>query len=94
MWGQLEGGITSGNGAIFDSVNCGGLHTLAIRDGVVFSWGRGEGGQLGHPLALLKQKRKEETTEFYVETPTAIKSIPERAVKVVCGDAHSLVLTV
>lgn len=31
MWGQLEGGITAGNGAIFDSVSCGGLHTLAIR---------------------------------------------------------------
>jgi alpha-tubulin suppressor-like RCC1 family protein len=74
-------------------LSCGGLHTLAIREGVVFSWGRGEGGQLGHPLSDLKQKRKEETTEFFIDTPTAIKSIPASAVKVACGDAHSLVLT-
>lgn len=59
MWGQQEGGIIAGSGTIFDSVSCGGLHTLAIREGVVYSWGRGEGGQLGHPLALLKQKKRE-----------------------------------
>jgi alpha-tubulin suppressor-like RCC1 family protein len=58
MWGQKEGGILAGDGAIFDYVACGGLHTLAIRDGLVYSWGRGEGGQLGHPLNNLKQKTK------------------------------------
>jgi alpha-tubulin suppressor-like RCC1 family protein len=48
MFGQHEGGITSGSGHIFDSVSCGGLHTLGISNGRVYSWGRGEGGQLGH----------------------------------------------
>ena len=62
MWGQAEGGILAGNGHFFDYISCGGLHTLAIREGIVFSWGRGEGGQLGHSLLMLKQKKKEETT--------------------------------
>jgi alpha-tubulin suppressor-like RCC1 family protein len=62
MWGQSEGGILAGNGHTFDMISCGGLHTLAIRERVVYSWGRGEGGQLGHPLAALNQKKKEETT--------------------------------
>jgi|JI10StandDraft_1071094.scaffolds.fasta_scaffold7432238_1 alpha-tubulin suppressor-like RCC1 family protein len=41
MFGQSEGGIISGHGHKFDSVSCGGLHTLGIKDGKVFSWGRG-----------------------------------------------------
>jgi len=41
MWGQTEGGILAGDGSTFDLVACGGLHTLAIRDGLVYSWGRG-----------------------------------------------------
>lgn len=39
-------------------------------------------------------KKKDETTEYYIDAPTQLKSIPTLAVKVVCGDAHSLVLTV
>lgn len=31
MWGQKEGGILGGDGWEFDSVCCGGLHTLGIR---------------------------------------------------------------
>jgi alpha-tubulin suppressor-like RCC1 family protein len=93
MWGQAEGGILAGSRHVFDMISCGGLHTLAIREGVVYSWGRGEGGQLGHPLSVLNQKKKEETTEFFIDSPTAIRSIPGSAIKVACGDAHSLVLT-
>lgn len=48
MFGQTEGGITAGNGYKFDYISCGGLHTLGIRNGELYSWGRGEGGQLGH----------------------------------------------
>ena len=33
MWGQKEGGILSGNGYEFDSISCGGLHTLGINSG-------------------------------------------------------------
>ena len=59
MWGQAEGGILAGRDQRFDSVSCGGLHTLAIRDGKVYCWGRGEGGQLGQPIDTLKQTKKE-----------------------------------
>ena len=62
MWGQKEGGITSGHGHKFDKVACGGLHTLGIIDGEVYSWGRGEGGQLGQKIENLKTKKKEEST--------------------------------
>ena len=48
MFGQTEGGITAGNGYKFDSISCGGLHTLGIRNGELYSWGRGEAAQLGH----------------------------------------------
>jgi alpha-tubulin suppressor-like RCC1 family protein len=58
MLGQKEGGIVSGNGHIFDEVSCGGLHTLGLRKGKVYSWGRGEGGQLGHRTEHLKTKIK------------------------------------
>lgn len=41
MFGQPEGGIISGNGQLFDTISCGGLHTIGIRNGEVYSWGRG-----------------------------------------------------
>jgi alpha-tubulin suppressor-like RCC1 family protein len=41
MWGQADGGITSGNGHSFEVIACGGLHTLGLKDGKVYSWGRG-----------------------------------------------------
>lgn len=41
MWGQSDGGIIAGNGHSFDRIRCGGLHTLGIRQGKVYSWGRG-----------------------------------------------------
>lgn len=92
MWGQEDTALLGGNSCLFDFVCCGGLHTIAIRDGFVYSWGRGEGGQLGHPVTMLKQKRKEETTEFYIDRPLKINGIKD-AIKAVCGDAHSIVLT-
>lgn len=41
MFGQKEGGILGGDGSEFDDISCGGLHTLAIKKGKVYSWGRG-----------------------------------------------------
>jgi alpha-tubulin suppressor-like RCC1 family protein len=32
-----------------DSVHCGGIHTLALAQGVLFSWGCGSDGRIGHP---------------------------------------------
>ena len=70
MWGQAEGGILAGKDHKFDSVSCGGLHTLAVREGKVYGWGRGEGGQLGQPVSGLRQRKREETTDFYLDEPT------------------------
>lgn len=58
MLGQSEGGIVSGSGFQFDFISCGGLHTLGILNGKVYSWGRGQGGQLGHKAQDLKRKIK------------------------------------
>jgi hypothetical protein len=41
MWGQTSNGIISGHGKQFDSVCCGGLHTIGLYKGIAFSWGRG-----------------------------------------------------
>lgn len=41
IWGQEDCGITGGTGYSFDSIACGGLHTLGVKDGKVYSWGRG-----------------------------------------------------
>ena len=59
MWGQKEGGILGGDSEEFDQISCGGLHTLGIRNGKAYSWGRGEGGQLGHKIDHLDKKKKE-----------------------------------
>jgi alpha-tubulin suppressor-like RCC1 family protein len=92
MFGQHEGGIISGAGHPFDSVACGGLHTLGIRNSKVYSWGRGEGGQLGHKPEFLKTKTKKESTDFYLDEPKMI-NINQNIRKAVCGDAHSVLLT-
>jgi alpha-tubulin suppressor-like RCC1 family protein len=65
-WGQGEGGllghgdinskttptvIQSLKELQIASVVCGGLHTIVLtKQGALYSWGRGEGGQLGIPL--------------------------------------------
>jgi alpha-tubulin suppressor-like RCC1 family protein len=85
-WGQGEGGILGHGStdssnlpkkvSSLDSVSvvqiyCGGLHTLALTDeGHVYSWGRGEGGQLGHPLQLLDSSRE---NELFICSPVQVK---------------------
>lgn len=32
-----------------DAIICGGIHTLAVREGTLFSWGCGSDGRIGHP---------------------------------------------
>ena len=41
MWGPQEGGLTAGKGEKFDFISCGGLHNIAIRNNIPYSWGRG-----------------------------------------------------
>ena len=92
MWGQRAGGIVAGDGYVFDDIECGGLHSVGVRDGEVYSWGRGEGGQLGISLEELEVKKGDESSEYYLSKPKRIKGL-ERVTKVACGDAHTLVLT-
>ena len=72
-------------------VKCGGLHSLALtRDGRLFSWGRGEGGQLGHPAVLLTTTNE---GDVYLSTPTMIEVLAHNFIEeVVAGDAHSVCL--
>ena len=58
MFGYSEEGIVSKPRKIenffAESVCAGSLHNIAIgRDGSLYSWGCGEGGQLGHSEAFL-----------------------------------------
>lgn len=106
-WGLGEGGllglggtetqlspklISSLNNLNITYVACGGLHTLAInKQGHVYSWGRGEGGQLGIPSDQYDSK----TQEPFSSTPKRVRgAIDGRIiVKVAAGEAHSLALT-
>ena len=108
-WGQGEGGLLGhGNTEncyepkrieslahlIITSVVCGGLHALAVtKQGHVYSWGRGEGGQLGLPAN--QQTHDAERNELYLMTPKRVRGNLDGlyVVQVACGDAHSLALT-
>jgi E3 ubiquitin-protein ligase HERC2 len=84
--------ISSLNDVNITYVACGGLHTLAInKQGHVYSWGRGEGGQLGIPSDQFGSK----TQESYSSTPKRIRGAIDGKVivKVAAGEAHSLALT-
>jgi alpha-tubulin suppressor-like RCC1 family protein len=60
----------------------------------VWTWGRGEGGQLGQPLRELKTRQGAESTEYFLGRPVRVEGVRGRRVrKVACGDAHTLVLT-
>jgi len=86
--------IVALNGANIVNVVCGGLHTLATnKQGHLYSWGRGEGGQLGLPLNQITHDKK--THEYYLTTPTRIRGALDGqiVVKIAAGDAHSLALT-
>lgn len=108
-WGQGEGGLLGhGNtnscfspqkvqgldSFSISSVVCGGLHTLAItRQGHVYSWGRGEGGQLGIPSDQLTYDPH--TNDLYLTVPKRVRGSLDGlfVTQVACGDAHSLALT-
>jgi alpha-tubulin suppressor-like RCC1 family protein len=76
------------------SFACGGLHTLAVTsDGLVFSWGRAEGGSLGHSKAKIENLA---SIELGIPSPVPIYSLQLRKKNVIAVDAgvaHSLALT-
>ena len=108
-WGQGEGGLL-GHGDLnsvgtpklieelrkieIESVECGGLHTVALsKTGACYAWGRGEGGQLGIPVEQLTHDK--ETNDLYLAFPKKIRGAIDgvQIVQVACGDAHSLALS-
>ena len=71
-------------------VICGGVHTLGLsKKGHVYSWGRGEGGQLGHAFEDLE---KPSDFEIFLTKPRKIAYFLNKGIivtKIACGDAHS-----
>ena len=64
------------------TIGAGALHSLVAKDGVLFSFGHGGKGQLGHGDAAIQLQ------------PKQVKALAkERVVGVAAGMAHSLVLT-
>lgn len=107
-WGQGEGGLLGQphfesrstpqvvdylNHVAVQKVVCGGLHTMALTDkGQVWSWGRGEGGQLGVPREKLIQTKD---GEVFVNKPCLIETFSRtRITQISAGDAHSLALEI
>jgi hypothetical protein len=72
-------------------VKCGGLHNLALTsEGKLYSWGRGEGGQLGHPKGSLTTTKE---GDIYLSTPMLISGLQGTVIEdMAAGDAHSLCL--
>ena len=68
-------------------------HVLALaRDGSVWAWGRGDGGQLGiGPLPTVSFKTRSARVEPYVPYPVRIPDLVDVAA-IGAGDAHSIAL--
>ena len=79
-------------------IACGGYHTTALdKEGHLYVWGRGEGGQLGlDPDQLLKTmtELRIESQETFIHTPQRLfGDLAQRKILLVaCGEAHTLAL--
>jgi alpha-tubulin suppressor-like RCC1 family protein len=74
------------------NVVCGGLHTIALtKEGQLYTWGRGEGGQLGLPQGFLEHVCVNEVSISY---PVKLSSIIAQKciVQVACGDVCLILL--
>jgi hypothetical protein len=105
-WGQGEGGllglthlesqhtpqeVVEMSSQKIKTVVCGGLHTLALsQSGQVWSWGRGEGGQLGVPRDRLIST---EEGDLFQNKPCLVDTFKStKIIQIAAGDAHSLAL--
>lgn len=79
----------------FDAVDVSSKndHVLALaRDGSVWTWGRGDNGQLGiGPLPTVNFKTRSARVEPYVPYPVRIPNLAD-VVAIAAGNAHSLAL--
>jgi len=72
-------------------VACGDAHTVALTaEGLVFSWGGGGCGQLGHPDTA--QMPKDEDGCPYQPTPRLVEDLAAVVCYVACGKAHTVVV--
>ncbi|OQR89145.1 hypothetical protein THRCLA_09900 [Thraustotheca clavata] len=65
----------------FSKISVGWHHTLGLFDGIVYSWGKGSYGQLGHG------------DNESIRHPQKIHNTPSHIIHVTCGSEHSLFLT-
>ncbi|KAK5861160.1 hypothetical protein PBY51_022576 [Eleginops maclovinus] len=64
-------------------VSCGGEHTVALTEENVYTFGRGQYGQLGHGTFL-----------FEVDLPKPLEQFSNSSIKnVACGESHTAVIT-
>jgi alpha-tubulin suppressor-like RCC1 family protein len=79
----------------FDAVDvsCKSDHVMALaRDGSVYTWGRGDSGQLGTgPLPTVNVKTRSARVEPYVPYPMRVPDL-EGVTAISAGNGHSLVL--
>ena len=77
-------------------ISCGTVHNLALtEDGKIFSWGAGNGGQLGHDEKKL-MKLSGGSKSLYLSKPTIISTFVDKKIninKISCGEAHSIALS-
>lgn len=80
-------------------ISCGGYHTTALdKEGHLYVWGRGEGGQLGLDPEHLRKTMfdlKIDSSEVFIHTPQRLfgELGKKRIILVACGEAHTIALT-
>jgi len=81
------------------TVESGAFNTLSLsKDGHLFSWGRGDGGQLGIDVSVMKTRLASfgvDSTDFICIAPEVI-AFPDmnlKFIQIACGEAHCLALT-
>mmetsp|Transcript_2002 Transcript_2002/g.1881 ORF Transcript_2002/g.1881 Transcript_2002/m.1881 type:complete len:440 (+) Transcript_2002:510-1829(+) len=81
------------------SIEVGAFHTIAIsREGHLYVWGRGEGGQLGLQQEDLIKVMKDlgiASEDPFIHTPRRLygELANKKIIQVACGEAHTLALT-
>jgi alpha-tubulin suppressor-like RCC1 family protein len=81
------------------AIECGAFHTVSIsKEGHIYIWGRGDGGQLGLATDELNRYMKEQgvkSLEALLHSPARLygELAKKRVVQAACGEAHTLCLT-
>jgi alpha-tubulin suppressor-like RCC1 family protein len=69
-------------------VACGDAHSVALSsDGMIYSWGGGGCGQLGHPDTMFMPRDEDDCP--YQPVPRLVEGLPPRVKAIACGKAHT-----